>query len=46
MYLEDVVDKEFLQKIKDKINTIDVDSIASNSVIEQYIEEHPYSVLP
>ena len=46
IYLDDVVDKDFLQKIKDKINAIDVDSIASNSSIEQFIEEHPYSILP
>ena len=46
MYLDDVVDKEFLQKIKDKINTIDVDSISANSLIEQCIEQHPYSILP
>jgi len=46
MYLDDVVDKDYLQIIKDKINTIDIDSIASNSVIEQSIEEHPYSIFP
>ena len=46
MYLDDVVDKDYLQKIKDKINTIDVDYIAANSIIEELIEEHPYSILP
>jgi spore germination protein KA len=38
MYIDDVVDKEFLQKRKDKINTIDVDFISANSYIEQCIE--------
>lgn len=46
MYLEDVVDKDFLQKLKDKINTIDVDSVPENTIVEQCIEEHPYSLLP
>ena len=46
MYLDDVVDKDYLQKLKDKINNIDVDSISANSVIEQCIEEHTYSALP
>jgi len=46
MYLDDVVDKDYLQRLKDKINTIDVDSISANSVIEQCIEEHTYSLLP
>ncbi|MFL0196617.1 spore germination protein [Clostridium sp. WILCCON 0269] len=46
MYIDDVVNKQFLQVIKDKINTIDIDSIPVNSFIEQCIEEHPYSILP
>lgn len=46
MYLDDVVDKDFLQKIRDRINIIDIDSIPANSIIEQCIEEHPYSILP
>lgn len=46
MYINDVVDKDFLQTIKDKINAIDVDSVSANSLIEQFIEEHPYSILP
>ena len=46
MYIDDIVDKEFLQNIKDKINTIDIDSITENSILEQCIEEHPYSIFP
>ncbi|APM38441.1 spore germination protein [Clostridium kluyveri] len=46
MYIDDVVDKEFLKRMKDKISKIDVDFIPANSIIEQCIEEHPYSVLP
>lgn len=46
MYLDDVVDKDFLQKIKDRISIIDVDSIPTNTIVEQFIEEHPYSLLP
>lgn len=46
MYIDDVVDKEFLKKIKNKIKTIDLDSVSSNSIIEQCIEEHPYSIFP
>ncbi|BAH07586.1 spore germination protein [Clostridium kluyveri] len=46
MYIDDIVDKQFLKIIKDKIKTIDIDSIQANSSIEQYIEEHPYSIFP
>ncbi len=46
MYIDDIVDKEFLKRMKDKINKIDIDIIPANSSIEQCIEEHPYSILP
>jgi len=46
MYIDDIVDKEYLQNIKDKINTIDIDSITENSILEQCLEEHPYSIFP
>lgn len=46
MYIDDIVDKRFLKKIKDKISKINMDSISANSFIEQSIEEHPYSVFP
>jgi len=46
MYIDDIVDKEFLQKIKDKINTIDIDSVTENGILDQCMEEHPYSIFP
>ncbi len=46
MYIDDIVDKEFLEKIKERVNSIDMDSVPSNSTIEQSIEEHSYSVFP
>lgn len=46
MYIDDIVDKNLLKRIKDKINAIDVDAVAGASFIEQLIEEHPYSIFP
>lgn len=46
MYIDDIVDKEFLEKIKKQVSIIDIDSVPSNSTIEQCIEEHSYSVFP
>jgi len=46
MYIDDIVDKGFLNRIREKIETIDIDSISSDSFIEQCIEEHPYSIFP
>lgn len=46
MYIDDIVDKNLLARIRDKVNSIDVDSVSGASFIEQFIEEHPYSVFP
>lgn len=46
MYIDDIVDKEYLYKIKNAIKKIKIDCISANSTIEQCIEEHPYSIFP
>lgn len=46
MYIDDIVDKEYLGKIRDKISSINIDAVLENSIIEQCIEEHPYSIFP
>ncbi len=46
MYIDDIVDKNLLKKIIDRITVIDIDSATSNSIIEQCIEEHTYSIFP
>lgn len=46
MYIDDVVDKQYLSKLREKINSIDTDYVLVNSFIEQYVEEHPYSLFP
>lgn len=46
MYIDDIVDKEYLKKLKAKIKKIDADNILDNGILEQWIEEHPYSIFP
>lgn len=46
MYISDVVDDTLLQTLRDKINAIDLDYVSSNGMLEQCIEEHPYSLFP
>lgn len=46
MYIDDVVDKDYLKTLKEKINNINMDFVSENSFIEQCVEEHPYSVFP
>lgn len=46
MYIDDIVDKNLLKKIRDRIASIDVDNIQANSIIEQYAEKHSFSIFP
>lgn len=46
MYIDDIVDKNLLKKIRDRIASIDVDNIQANSIIEQYTEKHSFSIFP
>lgn len=46
MYIDDVVDKEYLNLLIEKIDSIDVDYITESSTIEQLIEEHTFSIFP
>lgn len=46
MYIDDIVDKAILKNIRDRITTIDIDSVAGNAIIEQSLEKHSYSIFP
>lgn len=46
MYMDDIVDKNLLRKVRDKIAAIDIDSVSSNSILEQCLEEHTFSIFP
>ncbi|AKN33617.1 spore germination protein [Clostridium carboxidivorans P7] len=46
VYIDDIVDKSLLKKIKDRIQSIKVDSVSSSAMVEQLIEEHTYSIFP
>lgn len=46
VYIADVVDKEILNNIKEKISSINVDFVTGTGVIEQYIEDSTYTLFP
>ncbi|MEH6949158.1 spore germination protein [Bacillus sp. JJ634] len=46
VYEKDLVNEELLQTIKDKLASLDVDTIVDLSILEQYIEERPRSLFP
>jgi len=45
VYLEDIVNRDVLNTVKERIEKIDVDNILETGQIEQYIEENPYSLI-
>ncbi|MFD1707510.1 spore germination protein [Siminovitchia sediminis] len=45
-YIKDIVDSELVQRVKQRLDEIIVDSIDSSGDIEQLIEDHPYSIFP
>ncbi|SHN32891.1 spore germination protein [Gracilibacillus kekensis] len=46
IYIKDVVNNEILEQVREKLNNISVDSVRNVELLEQYIEERPYSVIP
>lgn len=45
-YLKDIVDLDLVERVKRRLDEIEVDSINSSGDIEQLIEDHPYSIFP
>lgn len=46
VYLEDIVNDQVLNQVRAKLKTIDVDAIFDTGQIEQYMEDHPYNLIP
>lgn len=46
LYIHDLVDHELLNKVKDRVTKINVDSIQNLSMLEQHIEERTKSLFP
>jgi len=46
IYIKDIADKDLIEDIRNKLLSIDVDTFTSAGMLEQYIENHPYSVFP
>lgn len=45
-YIKDLTNDDLLEKVKERIEKIDVDNIQNLAVLEQYIEENPTSIFP
>ncbi|WP_027625869.1 spore germination protein [Clostridium lundense] len=46
MYIDNIVDKEILNDIKQRLSIIDVDGFTGSGMLEQFIESNPYSIFP
>lgn len=46
VYEKDLVKDELIQKVKDRLASINTDSILDLSILEQYLEERPRSIFP
>ncbi|OIJ20076.1 hypothetical protein BKP45_10400 [Anaerobacillus alkalidiazotrophicus] len=45
-YIDGIVNKDILNEVKKRINNIQIDSVLESGVIEQLIEDAPYSLFP
>ncbi|MFZ3590788.1 spore germination protein [Bacillus sp. DJP31] len=46
MYMGDIVNQELLTKVRERVLEIEAEHIQNLSILEQHIEERPYSLVP
>ncbi|QGU96152.1 spore germination protein [Clostridium bovifaecis] len=46
MYMKNIVDDRIVERVKKRITQIKVDTIQNTEMLEQHIEERPYSLVP
>jgi spore germination protein KA len=45
-YIEGIANPKIVEEVKQRLKRIDTDMILESGYIEQYIEDHPYSIFP
>lgn len=46
LYMKDICDPTLVEKVKSRISEVQTDTVYSLSVLEQHMEERPYSLMP
>ncbi|MHC0036249.1 spore germination protein [Pseudoneobacillus sp. C159] len=46
LYVKDLVNEDLLKKVKEKLSKLDVDSVQNLSILENYLDERPKSLIP
>lgn len=46
MYIEDIVNKDVLKELLDRIESINIDAVLDSGYIEQFVEDNKWSIFP
>jgi spore germination protein KA len=46
VYMKDIADKQVLEELKRRLNSVDIDGALSSGKLEQYMESNTYTVFP
>lgn len=46
LYISDIADPKIVQEVRHRMSQIDTDAILASGYIEQFFEDHPYSLFP
>ena len=46
MYIEDIANDMFIDEVNKRLDNIDVDAIIESSILEEFIQDNPYSPFP
>ena len=46
MYIEDIANKMFLDEVNKRLDNVDADAIIESSILEEFIQDDPYSPFP
>jgi spore germination protein KA len=46
LYMKEIANPEIVKEAKRRINSIDIDFVSAEGILEELIEDHPFSILP
>ncbi len=46
LYIQDIVNQDHIQKLRERIEAIEIDGLTDTNMLIQYIDEHPNSIFP
>lgn len=46
LYIKDLANEEIIENVRDRIKNLEVDSVRNVELLEEFIEERPYSLFP